>query len=111
MTKKRKAFAILISSALFTSAARFSYSYLQFHAVGSRFHRVKIGETRQQVRNILGKPNYHDGPCNDDILAPPKGCEWEYVYSFPLAPLVPEYYVVSFSKEDRVIRAVHTTSP
>jgi hypothetical protein len=110
MTKKKKAFAILISSALFTSAARFSYSYLRFHAVGSRIHRIKIGETRQQVRKILGSPNYHDGPCKDEIRTPLKGCEWEYVYSYPLAPLIPDYYVVSFSRDDRVIESVSFTS-
>jgi outer membrane protein assembly factor BamE (lipoprotein component of BamABCDE complex) len=111
MRRKHKALAILIGSSLFTSAARFSYSYLRFHAVGSRFHHIKVGETRQQVRKTLGKPNHHDGPCNSDITTPVKGCEWEYVYSFPLAPLIPEYYVVAFSKDDRVLEAAHLTSP
>ena len=105
MRRKHKALAILIGSALFTSAARLSYSYLRFHAVASRFHRIKIGETRPQVRNILGVPNDHDGPCESEIRTPVKACAWEYVYAPPVSILLSDRYVVSFSKDDRVIEA------
>jgi hypothetical protein len=111
MRKKNKTIAILVGSALLTSAARLSYSMLRFHAVGARFHRVKVGETRQQVRKTLGIPNSYDGPCESGIGEHPRNCAWEYIYSPPLAPLMPEHYVVSFSKDDRVIRAEYVSSP
>jgi len=103
--KKNKTLIILIGSALFTSAARFSYPYLRFHAVASRFHRIKVGEKREQVRKILGVPNDHDGPCESEIRAPVKTCAWEYVYAPPVSILLSDRYVVSFSKDDRVIEA------
>jgi hypothetical protein len=110
MRRKQKALAILIGSAMFTSAARFSYSYLRFTTVGSRIHRVKPGTPRQQVLDILGSPNFHDGPCGK-IIPARRGCATEFVYSHPLAPLIPDYYIVAFSKEGRVIDAEHHSSP
>jgi hypothetical protein len=104
--KKHKTLAILIGSAIFTSAARFSYSYLHFRAVASHFRRVKIGATRQQVLDAIGAPNHHDGVCGS-IHAAHKGCAREFVYSPPLAPLFDDYYMVSFGRDDRVIDSEH----
>ena len=95
---------------MFTSVARFSYSYLRFTTVGSRIHRVKPGTPRQQVLDVLGAPNYHQGACGK-IHPAHRGCSTEFVYSHPLAPLIPDYYVVAFSKEDRVIEAERFKSP
>jgi len=58
----------------------------------------------------MGKPNYHSGPCGV-IHFPDKSCAKEYVYSHPFAPLVPEYYIVAFSSDDRVIEAAPWSSP
>jgi hypothetical protein len=106
LKKKHKTLAILIGSAIFTSAARFSYSYLHFKAIASHSRRVKIGATRQQVIDVIGEPNHHDGSCGS-IHTAHKGCAREFVYSPPLAPLFDDYYVVSFGREDRVIDVEH----
>ncbi len=45
------------------------------------------------------------------VYFPQRNCAVEYVYSHPFAPLVPEYYIVSFSPEDRVIEADEWDSP
>ncbi len=58
----------------------------------------------------MGKPNYHEEKCGV-IHFPDKNCAVEYVYSHPFAPLVPEYYIVSFSPKDRVIEADEWDSP
>jgi len=58
----------------------------------------------------MGKPNYHAGECGV-IHFPSKECAVEYVYSHPFAPLVPEYKIVSFSRDDRVIEADEWDSP
>jgi hypothetical protein len=58
----------------------------------------------------MGKPNYYAGRCGV-IHVPDKRCAVEYVYSHPFAPLVPEYYIVSFSSDDRVIEADQWDSP
>jgi len=55
-------------------------------------------------------PNYHAGACGE-IGSAQKDCALEYVYSHPFAPYAPEYYVVSFSPDDRVIDSKHLISP
>ena len=74
------------------------------------FASVQMGDTRASVIGRMGKPNYHAGKCGV-IHLPDKNCAMEYVYSHPFAPLVPEYYIVSFSPEDRVIEADEWDSP
>ena len=111
MKKKNKALAILIGSALFTSAARFSYSYLRFNTAASRIHHVKFGESRLQVLDTLGEPNDHDGRCSNEIRVPPRGCSREFVYAPPMSALFHERIVVSFSRDDRVIEAQRYSAP
>lgn len=106
MTKKNKALAILIGSAMFTSAARFSYSYLRFHEVGTRLHRVKSGATREHVLEVLGEPNLHDGKCGE-VHAAHRGCVREFVYAPPVSVLFHDYYIVSFGRDDRVLETEH----
>jgi|SRR5689334_22012410 len=71
---------------------------------------VQIGDSRTSVIERMGKPNYHAGKCGV-IHFPDKNCAVEYVYSHPFAPLVPEYYIVSFSSDDHVIEASPWSSP
>jgi hypothetical protein len=58
----------------------------------------------------MGKPNYYSGKCGV-ISIPSSDCVLEYVYSHPFAPIIPEYKVVSFSRDDRVIAAEELDSP
>jgi hypothetical protein len=44
------------------------------------------------------------------LSAPYKGCSFEYIYSHPFAPWVPEYYVVAFA-DDSVIHTSVLSSP
>lgn len=44
-------------------------------------------------------------------MQPVGNCATEYVYSHPLAPFLPDYYVFSFSADGRVIQAIHLVSP
>ena len=108
--KKHKALAILIGSALFTSAARFSYSFLRFNTVARRIHRVKVGASRTQVLDLLGEPNDHDGRCESEIRTPPHGCTHEFVYAPPLSIVLHDRYIVSFSRDERVIEAQRYSS-
>jgi hypothetical protein len=74
------------------------------------FASVQIGDSRASVIGRMGKPNYHEGKCGV-IHFPDKNCAVEYVYSHPFAPLVPEYHIISFSPDDRVIEADEWDSP
>jgi len=90
--------------------ARTTISFARFSNVERKFASVQDGESRGSVITRLGKPNYYAGRCGV-IHFPEKGCATEYVYSHPFAPLIPEYYIVSFSSEDRVIGADQWDSP
>lgn len=85
------------------------HSFSRFHAVAEHFDSVQEGQSWNDVITLLGKPNYHEGPCLQDLSG--SGCVRELVYSYPFAPLIPEYYVVDFSADSRVISADHLTSP
>ncbi len=110
ISRKSKVLAVLIGSAVFTSAARLSYSYLRYREVQRHFRRVAVGQSREEVERLLGKPNWHAGECGE-ILPDRGGCVTEYIYSHPFAPVLPDYYIVTFSKDDKVIEASRWSSP
>jgi hypothetical protein len=109
MTKRRIAFVVLLGL-LFIIGVRVAISFVRFSYVERHFQSIRAGESRASVGAGFGNPNYHAGTCSADF-SPPKGCASEYIYSHPFAPLLPDYYVVWFSSDDRVIDAYHTTSP
>jgi hypothetical protein len=76
------------------------------------FSKVKTGATQLEVIRLLGRPT-RIGRCGDFFhqQATPTGCVSEYVYSASFAPLVPQYYVVSFDDTGRVLEATNWSSP
>lgn len=100
-------FAAIVVLAL---VARMAVVFARYSKVEKQFVSVQIGEPRASVIAKVGRPNYHEGRCGV-IHFPDKACAVEYVYSHPFAPLIPEYYVVSFSSDGRVIEADKWDSP
>ena len=86
-------------------------AFHRFSVVEQNFDSIRAGDLRESVAARFGKPNYHAGPCNGADFDPTEGCVTEYVYSHPFAPLLPDYYVVWFTSDDRVIAADHLPSP
>lgn len=86
------------------------YGNYRFNYVGQHFESVQVGDSREAVVAKLGKPNYHDGSCLED-LSLSKDCASELVYSQPLAPLIPQYYVVDLSEKGQVLAASALDSP
>jgi hypothetical protein len=95
---------------LLALAARTVFVFARYSKIKKQFASVQIGESRPSVIAKMGKPNYHAGKCGV-IHVPDKACAVEYVCSHPFAPLIPEYYIVSFSSDDRVIEADEWDSP
>jgi hypothetical protein len=95
---------------LFVLAVRTIYVFARFSKVERQFTSVQTGDSRDSVVTKIGKPNYHSDGCGV-IHAPDKGCATEYVYSHPFAPFIPEYYIVYFSSDGRVINADRWDSP
>lgn len=105
MRRKHKVLLVLVASGIFTSGARFSFSYLRFRRAEANFRRIARGQSRANVLRLLGEPNYHDGACGE-VETPPPGCASEFVYSPPLSAYIdPDYFVVSFDKNERVLKA------
>ena len=100
--------AVLALTSLLAGWAAFTFT--RFRIVEHQFPSVKLGDSRESVVSRLGDPNFHHGPCGVIHVAAKK-CVTEYVYSHPFAPLLPDYYIVSFSAESKVIEADRWTSP
>ncbi len=108
---KKGRIALLTSlGMLLVLGSRIAVSFARFSEVEQRFSTIHPGQSRESVETALGKPNYHEGRCSADF-SPPQSCTLEYAYSHPFAPLLPDYYLVWFSSDGRVINADHETSP
>jgi hypothetical protein len=110
MKRKARIASAIAIAVLVGLSLRVVLAFERFSRVEGSFASIRIGDSRQSVVATLGKPNYHAGGCGV-IHVPLKNCALEYVYSHPFAPLLPDYYVVSFSTDDRVIEAERWTSP
>jgi hypothetical protein len=78
------------------------------------FDRIKTGDNKSDIFARLGKPRRVErcgaffGPLPEDL---PVGCDSEYVYASPFAPLNPQYYVVRFDAGGHVLETVPLSSP
>ena len=108
--QRQRGVAILGGVLLLFLGLRTAVSFRRFVGVERHFGSIHNGESRLSVIRRLGTPNYHTGKCVAIGPSPPT-CAIEYVYSHPFAPLLPDYYVVSFSADDQVIAADRLTSP
>jgi len=109
--RKRTIFIVVGISLILILGLRTTMKFAQWTKVQREFDSIQVGQSRLTVLGKLGKPNYYDGPCGRSFTNPLPTCAIEYVYGHPFSPLDPEYYVVSFSSEDRVIQADRWSSP
>ena len=110
MSRKKRTLLIIAPVSLFLVAAWTPASFARFSRAEQPFSSVHAGDSRASVLARLGKPNFHAGACG--VIQPSRtGCAMEYVYSHPFAPIVPEYYIVSFSADDQVMDAEPWDSP
>jgi hypothetical protein len=72
---------------------------------------IARGMSPTQVVAILGKPTSDSG-CGTALgTGFPAHCAREFSYSDPLAPWIPQYYVVQFGSDGRVIDTTVIISP
>jgi hypothetical protein len=71
---------------------------------------IRADDTRVVVLDRMGKP-WKDERCGEYLGGSPSGCAEEFLYAHPYAPLVPEYWVVDFNQDRRVINSLHLISP
>jgi hypothetical protein len=110
MLRKSLVLGIILAGVLLILGLKVVVSFARFSRVERPFANLRQGDSQTLVIAKLGTPNYHAGRCGD-VVPSPENCAHEYVYSDPLAPWIPDYYVVEFSAEGSVIRADYITSP
>jgi hypothetical protein len=77
--------------------------------VAVRYESVSIGASAQDVQRLLGTP-FRVEPCGTSF-GPPKANCTEYIYRNSFAPLIPEYYSVSFDRSGHVVDKFVYESP
>ena len=110
MSRIWRIISAIVLVALILVGVRLAIAFNRFSRVERQFASVEMGQSRNAVLAKLVRPNYHEGSCGV-IHFPDKNCATEYVYAHPFAPWIPEYYIVAFSSDDRVIEANKWTSP
>ena len=82
--------------------------------VAQGFDGIKTGDNKSDIFEKLGKPRRvlrcraFYGPLPEGL---PAGCDSEYVYASPFAPLNSQYYVVRFDAAGHVLETVPLSSP
>lgn len=88
------------------------WSIFRSKVLPARFERVRVGDSQEQVVRLLGNPKSIE-KCGQPFGNPgrPRGCVEDYLYASPFAPLLPEYWSVSFDNSRHVVGKEHYVSP
>jgi len=89
--------------------AGFVWAYHHDLELGKKIFEVEIGDPNEAVRDLLGKPS-SEGSCGALTVAP-KACAAEYVYKYYYSIFQPQYEVVWFTAEGKVIGVQHVQTP
>jgi hypothetical protein len=87
----------------------FVWAYHHDAELGKRIREVEIGDPNEAVRELLGEPS-SEGSCGAMTVAP-KACADEYVYKYYYSVFQPQYEVVWFTAEGKVIGVQHVQRP
>jgi len=87
----------------------FVWAYHHDSVLGSRVELVTIGDPNESVRELLGEPS-SQGSCGMMGVAP-SSCTDEYVYRYYFDIFQPQYEVVWFDSQGKVIGEQHVKRP
>jgi len=82
-------------------AVAFGWGLYRNSRVAVRYESVRVGASAQDVQRLLGRPSRVE-PCGTSFGSPKANCT-EYIYRNSFAPLIPEYYSVSFDTSGHVV--------
>jgi len=107
----RKAKFVVIAVGL-AASIWIGWSIVRARLLPTRFERIAIGDSREQVIRLLGKP-WRIEKCGEPFgnTGGKPGCLEDYLYASPYAPLIPQYWSVSFDRSGRVIEKYYYVSP
>jgi hypothetical protein len=88
------------------------WSIVRANTLTKNFERINIGDSRDWVVKLLGRPRSIE-KCGEPFGNPGgvPGCKEDYLYASPYAPLISEYWSVSFDNGGRVVDKFHYLSP
>jgi hypothetical protein len=89
-----------------------AWSIYRSSSLSKGFERIAIGDSRERVLHVLGRPKRMER-CGEPFGNPggKPGCHEDYLYASPYASLIPEYWSVSFNGHCLVIDKYHYVSP
>lgn len=87
----------------------FVWAYHHDVELGKRVAEVEIGDPNEVVRELLGEPS-SEGSCGK-LTVTPAACTDEYVYKYYYSIFQPQYEVVWFNAEGKVIGEQHVQRP
>ncbi len=90
-------------------AAMLGWGLYRNARIAARYERVNLGASSDQVVRLLGTPSWIE-PCGKSFGTPKPNCT-EYIYRNSFAPLVPEFYSVSFDTNGHVTDKYVYSSP
>jgi hypothetical protein len=77
--------------------------------IDAGFRAVHVGASQTEVVRLLGKPSWIEA-CGKSFGEQKSNCT-EYIYRDSFAPLIPEYYSVTFDSTGHVLDAYVYSSP
>ena len=96
------AFALTITGALV-------WAYHRDQRLQENAAMVNLGDPNEAVRELLGNPS-SEGSCGAVSVAP-EACADEYIYKYYYSIFQPQYEVVWFNAEGKVIGVQHVQRP
>ena len=107
--KLRKANIVLLAAGVL--AVWLGYHAFARYRVSRNFDRVSTGASKAEVVRALGTP-WKVTKCGQLFGNPDQpGCAEEYLYKTLFAPLVPNYYSISFDSSGHVVDKYFYSSP
>jgi hypothetical protein len=100
---------IIISVALILILFLIIWPSFRVHHLDSEFSKLSSGDTKAAVLKQMGSP-WKNAECGYLVGSSPD-CTEELIYAHPYAPYLPEYWIIDFNRDQRVIRLFYTTSP
>jgi hypothetical protein len=89
--------------------ATFMWTYHHDARLENRVSLVTIGDPNEAVRDLLGEPT-SEGSCGR-VSPSPSGCTDEYLYRYYFNLFQPQYEVLWFNAEGKVIGEQHVRRP
>ena len=102
----KRAIYLVVCCTVLMMALWLAWAFMRDRKLWREFDTIKTGATQREVLEKLGKPKRVEN-CGEFMgpltKAEMEGCVKEYFYASPFAPLLPQYYVVRFDANKRVI--------